>query len=326
MTSMLRLQTGGSSGGYGVTTNEGVYLGYELDWNRGDDMSGGASFTGIGRDDWSLGANQYWKIDDRTTASAQFQLPQGAAAFGSASLARTFNGFETTLSGADSHNLRGIPYSTSDYEFVAEKDPIKMGKLPVQMYLGVTALDSSNSLVGSSQQGAGVRMRLQSNALKLDKYNTFTSSATISQLTGQNTVSGLSTSANATLIHRFASSASVVVTYDYLDDGYNDRFLGHNRFGFQSSYGKGNLYLSLIGTKSIDVDNSSLYADLKLSVTRSWVIGYGYTFDRYIGTTSLDYDYVLGYRIGMADMGREIGLVWSHSTGRIGIELLGATF
>jgi hypothetical protein len=128
--------------------------------------------------------------------------------------------------------------------------------------------------------------------------------------------------AEASLRHQFNSQLSLQATYNYMRDGYNDRFLGRQRVGLEARYYSDKFTLSLLGSKSLDIERFSLYGDMSLNVLGNWWMSSGYTLDRYLGYDYLDYTVGVGYRIG----GREIGLVWARSTKRIGVQLLGAAF
>ena len=112
----LRFRTG-EAYGRGDSTDHGAFLDYEVNWNKGDDMQGGFVFSGIGRDDWSVGVNQYIRVDDRTSLSAQVTTPTGQSIFGAANASRQFDGFSTSLSANISKNFTGIPFTTQTLGF-----------------------------------------------------------------------------------------------------------------------------------------------------------------------------------------------------------------
>jgi hypothetical protein len=126
----------------------------------------------------------------------------------------------------------------------------------------------------------------------------------------------------ASLSHALNDRTSLRATYSYLQDGYNDRLLGKQRIGLEGRYYSDRFTLNVLASKSLDMRRHSLYGDLSLNVLGNWWISSFYTLDSYLNQDFLDYTFGLGYRIS----GREIGLVWSKSTNRIGIQLLGASF
>lgn len=319
-TSLFRLRTG-ESYGRGVSGNSGAFLDYEFNWNRGDDLDGGVALQGIGRDDWGLSFRQYQRIDDRSTAFAQLDLPRGSSILGSASIGRQFNGFQANFNANMTRSLRGLDYNSQDVSFVVEKDPIKVGQLPLKLYTGFTASNNYNSLVGRSQSTAGLRLRGITNPLQLAKGTNVTSSFSISALSGGNTTNGLSYAANLGLSQQVNKSLTMMVSYDFTKDGYNDSVVGMHRLSLQGYFSRGRISANMFMSRSLDVDRQNIFGDLSYGFSRQWRFGYQYTFDRISGTEFLDYNYVIGYRLGW----REVGIVWSRLTNRFGIQLTGAS-
>ena len=176
-TSLLRLTTG-ESYGRGVGVNRGLFLNYELNWNRGDDMDGGLVFSGINRGDWGIGARHYMRLDDRSTMNAQVEFPAHKSVYGSAGINRQFNGFNMSLNGSSTRTLRGTEFESRQYQMVVEKDPTKVGKLPIRLYYGVTAtsLFSQSPSFTQSQESAGARARMQLLPQNIDKATSLSAS------------------------------------------------------------------------------------------------------------------------------------------------------
>ncbi len=317
--SLLRFRTGQS---YGRTSavNRGAYLDYEMNWNKGDEATGGLHMTGLARSDWSVGANQYLRMDPRTTASAQVELPAGRSVFGSANVSRGFDGFNTTLAGNVSQALRGPKLSSRDLTFVAEKDPIPVANAPFDLFLGLTANDTTieNDLFSRRQTTAGARLRAQSHAIRLDGASTLTTSLTLNRLLGETSGYPTTVFATTTLSRSLGSGASLLATYDFAADGFNDALLGRHRLSMQGAYNRGSAYFTMFASRSLDLDRQSLYADGSYRLSNLWRIGSSYTLDQYLGSSFRDYNVFLGFRAGF----REIGLVYSKRTGRVGLQLL----
>ncbi len=319
-TSLLRFRTGERLG-RGVGGSGGAFLDYELNWNRGDQMEGGLTVSGLARNDWSIGARHFIRFDDRTTGFAQVDIPSGRSISGSSSVGRQFDGFQVNMSGSMTRSLRGIKYSAQDYSMIAEKDPTKVGQLPVRLYYGLTATSSTNDLVGRSQHNVGLRLRGQSLQLPIDSSTSLTSSFSVSRFASNSSGPNMAFSGNITLSKRLSSTASLVGIYDYTKDGFNDSILGQHRLSLQSYYNSGRTNISIFASKSLDVDRLSYFGDLSYGLSRMWRLSSAYTLDRYKSDTYLDYTMGLGYQIGW----REVGLVWSKATKRIGFQVLGAT-
>ena len=319
-TSLLRLRTGNQYG-RANTTNTGVFLDYELNWDHGDDLQGSFIFSGIGRDDWTAGVNQYWRIDDRTSMSAQLFTPTGRSYFGSASASHQFNGFSMSANADVSRTIEGIQYTASNYSMTLAKDPIKVGKQPFRIYLELTETSSYNQLIGQTQSGVGARARIQSLPLPIDKRTNVVTSLTTSYLVGRNELHGLQYQASTALNHRFSNSLNSTLTYNYTRDGFNEYAIGQHEMVLQSNFNSGHTTMSLVGSKSLDLDRSTLFADLGYRFSKLWRIKAGYTYDRYLNTKYIDYDYGFTYRMGW----REVGLIWAEQTKRIGFQFLGTT-
>lgn len=327
LTSLLRLRTGEQYSRAGGTA-KGAFLDYELNWNKGDDMEGNVTFAGLLRDDWDLSARQYMRIDDRTSANVQLDVPAFNSLLGSGGASHQFDGFQASLNGNVTRTLRGIQSQAHDVNFLIEKDPTKVGALPVRLYYGLTAtaqasrIETDNGFTNFSQQGVGVRFRAQSLPIILDQKSNISAGVTATQLYHSENSSNLGWLANVALNHQFNRSASMTASYDFMKDGYNDAMLGEHRVSLQSTYEQGHASMRLFASRSLDKDRASLYGDLSYSLNQKWRLYSSYTLDRYLGDQYLDYTMGIGYHIGW----REIGLVWSNRTQRLGVQFLGATF
>lgn len=317
--SLLRFRMG-QSYGRSTAVNRGAYLDYEWNWNKGEDQIGGLHLTGLARNDWSLGARQFLRIDPRTTANVQAELPAGRSFFGSASASRGFNGYQATFSSNLTQSIRGPKLATRDLTLVAEKDPIPVPKIPVNLFLGLTAVDSTieNELFTRRQTTGGLRLRAQSNAIQLDANTNLTTSLTANRLIGQTEGYDTTFFATTTLGRQFGPAANVVATYDFAMDGFNDALLGRHRLSMQGYYNQGAANFSVFLSRSLDLDRQSLYADGSYRFAPKWRLGYSYTLDQYLGSSFRDYNVFLGFGAGL----REIGLVYSQRTKRLGIQLL----
>lgn len=319
-TSLLRLRTGDSLG-RSSSANRGMFLDYELNWNRGDEWDGGLTFGGIGRKDWTIGMRQFWQPDSRTSLFGSLQSPNGQSIFGSLSANRQFNGFSVVGSGNLSRSLRGIDYTSQDWSFNAEKDQTKVGSLPLRYTYGLTSVTNYNSLVGRTMTGSGVYTRLQSVPLKLDNTTDLSAALTTKFLKGNSGSQGLTWYGTATLSRQISNAASLVGTYEYTKDGYTDTILGSHRVSVNGFFNSGATNVNVLAMKALDADRMSIYGDLSYRLAKTWRVGYNYTWDKLLDRNYLDYGYFLNYRIGW----REVGLVWSRQTGRIGFQVMGAT-
>ena len=186
---------------------------------------------------------------------------------------------------------------------------------------GFTAFNSTNSLVDRPNRSYGIFTQLSTLPLSLDSRTTFTGSAQVQALAGSENSRGMAYFANTTIARQFSNSFSVVGSYDFVKDRFEDRALGSHRTGLTGYYDAGRFSGSFQASKSLDVDRVSLYSDLSYRMGGPWRLGYSYTLDKVLGETYMDASYIIGYRVGW----REVGLVYSRQTGRIGFQILGAT-
>ncbi|HEY0865792.1 MAG TPA: Ig-like domain-containing protein [Fimbriimonas sp.] len=323
LTSLFRFHTGNSQS-RGSGGSQGMFLDYEMAWNRGDEMQGSLTFSGIARNDWIASLRHYMRFDDQTSLNAQVDVPGGRSLYGSTSLFRQFEGFQASLNANLNKNFRGNKYSREMYTLEMEKDPTKVGKLPLRLYYGLTAENSrySSEALSEHQTTYGLRMRLQSLPLSLDSKTQLAAGASVSRLFGSSLEDGVAIMASAALSRQINSSASIVATYDFTRDGFNDLYTGQHQLTLQGYYGAGRTNLSFVTTRSLDIDRMNFYGDFSYRLSGLWRLASGYTYDRYYGDPYFDYNLSLGYRIGW----REIGLTWSRRTNRIGVQLLGASF
>jgi hypothetical protein len=339
VTSLLRLRTG-QSDGRGLAANRGLFLDYEYNWNRGDDMQGALTFQGLGRSDWGVGANQYWRFGEGSSIAATFDVPSHRSLFGTINGSKQFKGYDLNIDASAGRTFAGTPFSSDQYSVTLERDPIKMGHLPVQLFLGAEAFSTATRTTGfianndptnpellqtnlaDSQTAYGLRLRAQSDPLKLGPTTGLSASLAMSKLQGHNTLSGLTYVGSATLSHTFAQSVGLTLTYDYLEDGFNSTLLGRHQLSLQAFYNKGNVLFNFYGQKGLDAERFAYQLDASYRLSPIWRLGYSLTAQRYLGDSYTDYTLVLGCRVGF----KEVGLTWSQKTHRVGFQVLGTTF
>ncbi len=322
-TSALRFRTG-QRYGRGTSVSRGLFLDYELNWNKGDEMDGGLTVSSIARKDWSIGLRQFYRFDSRSTGSAMIEMPAGKNLFGNLNYNRQLDGWNLNFFGNASQALAGSKFSTQSYSVTLEHDPVKVGKLPVRLFYGVTADHklASTAFGRSEQTGYGLRLRSQLNPTRLDEHTTINASFSVAQLEGQNVAKGLTLLGSASLTRQIGQAATLSATYDYSQDPFSSSLLGQHRLSLQAFYNSGRMGLNFFGTRSLDIDRMSYYADLNYRISGLWRILGSYTFDKYLTDTYMDYNATIAYRLGI----REIGLTWSHRSKRFGIQVFGATF
>ncbi|MEA2554128.1 MAG: hypothetical protein QOJ65_2304, partial [Fimbriimonadaceae bacterium] len=167
----------------------------------------------------------------------------------------------------------------------------------------------------------GVRLRGQFGTINLDKLTSVTSSFALHQRWG--TTSGPATYGSLGIVRQMGWG-SMNLNYDYAADDSLASTLagGKHRLSMEGNYEVGRMSVNLFASKSLDADWSSYYGDLSYQLSGLYRVSAAYTLDKYLADTSLDYNFMLSYRLGV----RELGLTWSRKTRRVGLEILGARF
>ena len=227
----IRFSTG-QSFGRGFSTNRGVFFDYEQSWNRSNG-DGRFTFSGIGRDDYNIGLRQFTKIDDNTTASFAIDSPQTKSIISTASISRYQPGLQTSISGTALRSLNGTTaINRQDYFLVMEKDPIKMGKLPWNMYYGLNATYSQSAT--STGSGLGARLRFLSRQFGTDRSGgTVSAGLTFSQFAGSNVPTPFASTATLSYSKPFGTKFTSMFTYDYAKDGITELAFGFHRLSSQ---------------------------------------------------------------------------------------------
>lgn len=317
--SNIRFSTG-QTWGRGYSANRGVFFDYEQTWNRANG-DGNFRYSGIGREDFNLGVRQLLKIDDNTTATFAVDSPRAKSLITTGSFSKYQPGLQTSLSGTSQRSLDGTPgLNRQDYFLVLEKDPIKMGKLPWNFYYGFNAT-YSQSVTGTGN-GVGARVRFLSHPFVLDKSGAMlTAGLTFSQYSGSNVATPFASTANVSYNKNFGQRFTTSLTYDYARDGTTERVIGMHRFSTQLYYYDRKFTASVFAAQSLGLDRLSFFADSSYRIADLWRVGYQYTLNRFSGSSYLDYNIVLAYRLSTEKP--EFGFLYSQQTKRVGFVLLG---
>lgn len=321
-TSLLRLNMG-QNAGRNIVGNRGIFVNYEYSWNKGDDMQGEVVVNGLGRSDWGITARNYWRLDSTSEASAQLDFPSHRAIYAGVGYSKQFQGYSLTLNANDNRTLRGLASGYRQAVLSLDRDPIKVGKLPIRVTYGLTASTQAQNSLGNnySQTAYGIRSTARLNPIYFSRQTAFSGSLTVSKLQGSHTRSGLTILGNMSLSQAFRDGG-VMLSYDFMDDGFNSRFMGRHQLSARANFNVGVLSANFFGSRSLDMDRTSVQLDAGYRFARDWRLSYAYTLDRFFGESFFDYNFILGYRIGY----REFGLTWSHRTKRFGFQVLGTTF
>ncbi len=321
-TSLLRFRYGNRYGA-GAGAAGGTYVDYELNWGHLFGGEGGFVFSGLARKDWGVGLRQAWNFDGRSTITAQVDLPAHQSLFSTISASKPFEGFNANFTANAGRSLAGTPYNSSGFSFIMEKDPIRIGQSPVNMYLGISSTQTKISGGGTSQsdQTTGISARLVTNPLRLDRHSTLNGSYKVTQGFGSGGGSGLSQLATVSVGTVLQSGWAFSTTYEFQQDSFSS-LLGQHRLSAESYFSQGKFSFSTSIQKTLDVDRLSGRSTIRYKLSPIWRLNYAYYLDRYGSESFLDQVFILGFKLGY----REVGLSYSTQTRRLGFELLGTSF
>ncbi|MCU0316352.1 MAG: hypothetical protein MUC92_07150, partial [Fimbriimonadaceae bacterium] len=314
----------GSLYGTGIGAAAGMFLDYEYKWNQGDRMDGGVTISGLLRDDWGANIRQFWMLPDRTTISAQVDAPAHRSLFASTNIGKPFNGFSVNLNANYGRTLRGPAFENNSTSFVFEKDPIKTGKLPANLFLGFTSTNQSLKAGSSreSQSTLGFQARLVSNPIRFGPGMNGNASYRLAQLSGTNVQKGLTQQFNFSLGAAITEGLAMNLSYDFIDDGFSSSLLGQHRLTTEAYFSLGRTSFTAYFSRSLDVDRLESRGTFRYNMGSLWRFNYSGTFSKYLTDSYSDQSFIISYKLGF----REIGLSYSQRTRRLGIELLGTSF
>lgn len=322
-TSALRLRYGNRYG-VGAGATGGMYLDYEMNWNRGDEMDGGMTVYGLARDDWGVGLRQSFAFADSTTLNAQLDFPAHKSLFGAVSVSKPFDGFSTSLNGTYGQSLAGSRFQSQSANLVIEKDPIKVNAIPGDLYIGLTASQTriTGESFSSSQDNVGLQARFVSDTFRFDQQNSMSFSYTLNQRSGSNTTSGLSQQALVNFSSTQIPGMVVNLGYHFNSDPFLSGILGQHSLNAETFYSVGDLSFSGFLSQALDVDRTTSNARLRYKLGDLWRFNYNYYFDQFGVDSFFDQTFILSYKIGF----RELGISYSSRTKRFGLEILGTSF
>ncbi|MBS1721215.1 MAG: Ig-like domain-containing protein [Armatimonadetes bacterium] len=322
LTTNLRLRTGESySRGLGASSR--ISLDYEMQWNRGDEMNGGLILSGMTRKDWSLGARQFIRFGDDSTLSLNADMAAQQSLFGSLNYSKPFKGFALNLISTNNRSLRGPQFSFLSNALNLESDPIRSKKSPITLFYGLSATYDANRFNGTTTENRtfGMRLRSMLTPQAVDRNTTLNASASVTRTLGR-TSQPFVVSGSMSLARQINSQASMLLMYDYLDDGFNSRQVGKHRLTITGNINAGRFNMSLYGNRAIDVPRLNIFLDVAYGIGGKWGLAYSHTYTQFNTEITNEFFPMLTYNLGQ----QTIGLAWSNRTKRFGLQLLGTTF
>lgn len=320
LSSLLRFRSGalystGSGGGGGTS------LDYEWRWNSGDQAEGSLTFSGLARKDWGLFARHFTRFDDHTSGSFTLDFPSNSSLFGSANLSKQLGKWNLNANSLTGRAVRGARFNSQTGFMTLEHEPQAINRLPLRLFYGLTASLNkfTSSVANSSQKTIGLRTRVQAKTWRVNKRLALDSDFSLSRLFMNGGRSSFAKGANVYAMATLSNSASARFGYEFLDDGFNSKFLGRHRLSATGYWTAGALDLSFSASKSIDINRYSTFLDGSWRLSNQWRFGGSYSIDQFTNSSFRDFSFILGYTLGI----REVGLSWSNRTHRFGIEVLG---
>ena len=333
LTSLVRFRTG-ERYGQGLSGSRGAFLDYELKWAKGDEMTGGFTYSGMGRSDWNANMSQFWRMDPQTTANFQVNSPAGNSLFGSGNLSRAFGrNYTLALSGSQNRSFDRLKTGFKDvqaYSLSFERNAERIHDTPFRISYGLTANQArsvvpnfangrASGLQTVRQSGAGFTTRMFSDSINLDRASSLTGSFAATKLFGPQVINqGVGLNGALSLTRRFSNSANGILTYNYIRDGISERITGQHSLSMIGNYSLGNTLLSFSANKGLGVERMNFSGEASYRLSGLWRLSYTHFLNESAFGSLTEYFAIVSYRIGW----REVGVTWSSRTHRPGIQLL----
>lgn len=322
-TSLFRLRSGADYG-RGSASSRGVFVDWENTYLSGDNAEGSVTLSGIGRKDMGLNWRHSQRINDSTNASAYLDFPSFKGIYGSASIMHDMPGYTLSLNGSSTRSFQGLRQESQRYDLSLRADQKQIKGTPFNFTYGLSA-SSSSAIYGSNEQHQeGISAFASFNMLPQPLWSgaNLNASLSVSQLWGNRENDGLGILGRVGLTSQLGSWGSVQFSYDYTQDAFMSSLTGKHRLTGNWTVDSGKLMLSLYGSKSLDVDSATVFADTEFSISRLWHLGASFSMDRYQGDTVNDSLVYFSYTFGNKDF----GLTYSLENRRFGFQLMNARF
>ena len=302
----------------------GWSLDLEHSYNRPGVMEGAFALTSLARGDWGIRWSHAHWFSQNANTHLYVDVPAHRNLYVNSGLSYGFGQGRIGLNLSGGQSLAGTRYRDLRSDLYVESNPMKLSNL-LKMTVATTV---SRRVTEFSEQrvrtdGVGLRSRFYTTPLRLAGF-TMNSSVTASYLWGNSQTTGSSLMATVSASRALWDGALLSLTYDYTHDslvratGY-----GRQRLSGMFAWSAGQRFnASLVGTRVLDSDSLTLFADASYRLSSLWRLGANFSFNRFQGTHYNDLELAIGYRIGI----RELLLTWSSLTHRWQIDLIAAGF
>ncbi len=322
-TSLFRLRSGADYG-RGSAGSNGIFVDWENTYMSGDSAEGAITLSGIGRKDMGLSWRHTQKLSDSTNASAYVDFPSFKSIYGSASVMHDMPGYTLSFNGSSTKSFRGLRQESQRFDVSLRADQKLIKGTPFNYTYGLSA-SSTNAIYGNNEQKQeGVGAFAAANLLPQPLWTgtNLNASLSITQLWGSRENTGLGIVGRVGINSSLGSYGSMQLSYDYTQDAFLSSLTGKHRVTGSWSIEGNRFFLSLYGSKSLDVDSATIFADTEYSISKLWHLGSSFSMDRYQSDTVTDTLVYFSYTFG----NRDFGITYSLENRRFGFQLMNARF
>lgn len=302
----------------------GWSLDLEHTYNRPGVMEGILAVTGLLRGDWGLRWSHAHWLGQRANTHLYVDVPAHRHLYLHSGLSYGFGEGRIGVNLSSGQSLSGTRYRDLRTDLFVESNPMQLSK---QLRMTVaTTVSSRVSEFGDKRvrtEGAGVRSRLYTVPLRLAGFSV-NSSVMASYLWGNGQTAGSSLLATLSASRGLGDNALLNLTYDYTQDRLVQvTGMGRHRLSGMLAWSAGkSLNLSVVGTRLLDSDMYTLFADASYRFSSLWRVGANLSLNQFQGSRYRDLELSIGYRIGI----RELLFTWSSLTRRWQVDLIAAGF
>ncbi|GIV20247.1 MAG: hypothetical protein KatS3mg023_1998 [Armatimonadota bacterium] len=302
----------------------GWSLDLEHTYSRQGIMEGAFALTGLTRGDWGLRWNHAHWFSQNASSHLYVDVPAHRNLYVNSGLSYGFGQGRIGLNLSGGQSLSGTRYRDLRSDLYVESNPMKLGSV-LRMTVSTTFSSRVSEFADKRVRtdGAGLRSRLYTTPLRLAGF-TVNSSLMASYLWGDSQTTGSSLMATVSASRGLWGGALLSLNYDYTYDrlvqvtGY-----GRHRLSGMFAWSAGQRFnASLVGTRILDSDSTTLFADASYRLSSLWRVGANFSFNHFQGTRYRDLELSIGYRLGI----RELLLTWSSLTRRWQVDLIAAGF
>jgi len=320
----LRLRHAQRVGRAVYAVRPGWSLDLEHAYSRPGVMEGAFALTSLARGDWGLRWSHAHWLSQNASTNLYVDMPAHRSLYLSSGLSYGFGGGRVGLNVSGGQSLSGTRFRDLRSDLYVESSAMRLGdtlKMTVATTFSSRVSEFADKRVRT--EGAGLRSRLYSTPLRLAGF-TVNPSVMASYLWGNSRTTGSSLLATVSASRSLWDDGLISLTYDYAQDrlvraaGY-----GRHRLSGMLAWSSGQrLNLSVVGTRILDHDSLTLFADASYRLSPLWRVGANLSYNRFEGSRYNDLELSIGYRLGI----RELLLTWSSLTRRWQIDLIAAGF